>query len=374
MHNGMKLQEMLAEIVRHNDTKQDFIADTKEHIAMFHMPNAGFDNDIALVLKREESSELERFGITENFHSQVAARLKIPSNYYMRLLADHRDLLLSNVNELFNREPEIRMVRTLDGKARAFLSRQFRRVDNEQILESTLPVIRGEFDTEILNTYVDENRMRFKCLFTGDEHAVDISSDQERPDVLHAGFEMGNSEVGKGSFYIRGFFFRDRCLNGCVFGTEETVGFRQIHVGSKLGVSEGMLLSNDTMKLEDDLIISAAKDVLTSLSDPKFTQQLGEKLRALKSRESVKDAHAAVEAITNDLRLTDTESRGVLETFIRDQDYSQWGMVNAVTAQANTTDEYVRASQFEEYGNKIINLPANRWTRIANLEMVAVAA
>lgn len=373
MHNGMKLQEMLAEVVRHNETKKDFIADTQDHLAMVQMPNAGYDKDIAIVLSRPESSELERFGITDNFHHQVAARLQIPSKYYMRLLDDHRELLLRNVNDLFNREPAIRMVRTLDGKARAFLSRQFRRVDNEQILEATLPVIKEEFDTEILSTYVDENRLRFKCLFNGDEHAIDIGSD-EKPDIIHAGFEMGNSEVGKGTFYIRGFIYRGRCLNGCVFGTDETVSFRQVHVGSKLGVSEGMLLSNETMRLEDELIISAAKDVLTSLADPAFTQSVGAKLRVLQGRPAVKDAHAAVEAVTKDLRLSDAESKGVLESFIKDQDYSQWGMVNAVTAQANTTEHYNRASQFEEFGNKIINLPANRWQQIATLETVAVAA
>lgn len=371
MHNGMTLQEMLTEVVRHNSTKQDYIANTEEHIAMVNAPDAGFAHNIALVLSRPESSELERFEITDNFHQQVANRLKIPKTYYDRLIDDHRELLLQNVNELFKREPEIRMVRTLDGKARAFLSRQFRRVDNEQILEATLPVIKNDFDTEILSTYVDENRMKFKCLFRGEEHTVDLGTTGNRADSVQAGFEMGNSEVGRGSFYIRGFLYRGRCLNGMVFGLDETASFKQIHVGSKLGVDEGMLLSQETMRKEDDLIISAAKDVLTNLSSPKFTQQVGDKLRALKNRQPVKDAHAAVEAITKELRMTETESRGVLESFIRDQDYSQWGMVNAVTEQANREDDYVRASKIEELGNNIINLPANRWTRIANMVKVA---
>lgn len=370
MHNGMTLQEMLTEVVRHNETKKDFVANTAEHMAMVPMPNAGFDHDIAIVLSRPESAELERFEITENFHHQVASRLKIPSKYYFRLLDDHRELLLKNVNDLFKREPAIRMTRTLDGKARAFLSQQFRRVDNEQILEATLPVIRNDFDTEILATYVDENRMKFKCLFNGDDHAIDLNP-EGRADIVRTGFEMGNSEVGKGSFYIRGFFYRNRCLNGCVFGTDDSVNFRQIHVGSKLGVDEGMLLSNETMRLEDELIVSAAKDVLTAISTPDYAQKMGAKLRQLKERAPVKNAHAAVEAITKELRLSDTCSKGVLESFIKDQDYTQWGMVNAVTAQANVEPDFVQASHLEEMGNKIINLPANSWTRIANLERVA---
>jgi hypothetical protein len=375
MHNGMTLQEMLTEVVRHNETKQDYIASTEEHIAMVPMPNAGLANDIALVLSRPESAELERFGITENFHRQVAARLQIPSKYYFRLMEDHRDLLLTNVNALFNREPQLRMVRTLDGKARAFLSQQFRRVDNEQILESTLPVIRSDFDTTILNTYVDENRMKFKCLFNGDDHMINLGPSRRTggdDEIVHTGFEMGNSEVGGGSFYVRGFTYTSYCLNGCVFGGEEIASFKQIHVGSKLGIHEGMLLSQETMRKEDELIISAAKDVLSNLASPKFTEQVGNKLRALRNTKTVADPHAAVEAVTKELRLSETQSRGVLESFIRDQDYSQWGMLQAVTEQANTEKEYMNASHLEELGNKIINLPANRWTRIA--ESVAIAA
>ncbi len=372
MHNGMTLEEMLAEVVRHSETKRDFVADTKDNIAMVKMPGHEYENDLAVVLKKPESSELERFGITENFHRQVASRLKIRWEYYSRLLEDHRDLLLTNVNTLFEREPEVRMVRTLDGRARAFLSNSFRRVDNEQILERTLPVIRGDFETKLLNTYVDENRMRMKCLFTGDEHEIDLGETPNgRQDIVHAGFEMGNSEVGKGSYYIRGFIYRGFCLNGCVFGSEETASFRQVHVGSKLGIDKGMILSNETMQKEDELIISAARDVLSKLASPEFTQEIGSRLRALKGTEPVKNAQAAVESVCEELRLTDTESASVLESFIKDQDYTQWGMVNAVTQTANTVESYNRASQLEEDGNKVIQLNQLQWNRIVNLERVA---
>lgn len=371
MHNGMKLEEMLAEVVRHSEAKKDFIANTEENIAMVEMPNCDFTNDLAIVLQNRETNELERFAITDNFHKQVAARLKVPSRYYFRLLEDHRELLLENVNTLFKREPALRMVRTLDGKARAFLSNSFRRVDNEQVLERTLPVIKDQFDTTILNTWVDENRMKFKCLFNGDDHAIDLGMKNGRENIVHTGFEMGNSEVGKGSFYIRGFLYDSFCTNGCVFGMQDTVSFKQVHVGSRLGIDTSMLLSNETMQREDELIISAARDVLAHLATPEFAQKVGTKLHALQDRQPVRNAQAAVESVCAELKLSDTESASMLETFIRDQDYSQWGMVSAVTAIANTVEDYNRSSKIEEMGNKIINLPANQWTRIATLEAVA---
>lgn len=371
MHNGMKLEEMLAEVVRHSRVKRDFVADTKEHIAMVPMPD--FPDRVALVLSREESNVLERFQITENCHQQIASRLKIPMKYYERLLKDYPDLVMRNVNTLFQREPALRMVRTLDGKARAFLSNSFRRVDNEQILEQTLPVIRNEYDTVLLNTFVDEDNMRMKCLFTGDEHKVDVGprAGDGGPDFVHAGFEMGNSEVGKGSFYIRGFLYRSFCKNGCVWNSEETASFKQIHVGSRLGVTENMLLSNETMRKEDDLIISAARDVLANLSSPEFTQKVGARLRALRNTKAVASPIEAVAAVCEELRMTEKESATVLESFIADRDYTQWGMVNAVTAAANVVEDYNRASRIEELGASLLNMDLKRWNKIAALEAAA---
>lgn len=371
MHNGMSLQEMLGEVVRQSEVKRDYIASTKENIAMVAMP--GFRNDVAIVLQKPEAAELERFEMTDTFHEQLASRLSIPRKYYDRLLQDHRDLLMHNVNTLFQREPEIRMVRTLDGKARAFLSQQYRRVDNDEILRQTLPVVRNEFPTELLGTHVDENRMSMKCLFTGPEHQVIAprKTRDGRTDVLHTGFEMGNSETGRGSFFIRGFLYRNFCRNGCVFGSEETVSYRQVHVGSKLGIGKSMLLSEQTARKEDELIISAARDVLAHLASPDFAAEVQARLNAVGNSQPVKDAQAAVEAMCKELTLTEKETRGALEAFIRDQDYTQWGMVNAVTEQANVTEDYNRATFLEEAGNKIINLPANRWKVIATVDRIA---
>lgn len=369
MHAGMKLTEMLEEVVRQNETKRDFIADTKDNIAMVPMPD--FPEGVAIVLNRPESGELERFSITDNFHQQLSTRLQIPKKYYLRLLQDHRDLLLQNVNTLFQREPKLRLVRTLDGKARAFLSDRYRRVDNEQILEATLPVVKSEFDTRILNTWVDDDRMRFKCLFAGDEHKIDLGTKNGRQNTLHTGFEMGNSETGGGAFYLRGFTWSSYCTNGCVFGVEETVSYRQVHIGSRLGIGKEMLLSNETMQREDELIISATRDVLTHIASPQFTQDVARRIEQLRNGRTVTDAHASVEAVCKELNIGEAKRKGVLEAFIREQDYSQWGMVNAITYQGNVEEDYVKASEFEELGNKIINLPANRWNRIAQLEAVA---
>jgi hypothetical protein len=125
------------------------------------------------------------------------------------------------------------------------------------------------------------------------------------------------------------------------------------------------------MQREDELIISATRDVLTHIASPQFTQDVARRIEQLRNGRTVTDAHASVEAVCKELNIGEAKRKGVLEAFIREQDYSQWGMVNAITYQGNVEEDYVKASEFEELGNKIINLPANRWNRIAQLEAVA---
>lgn len=398
MYRGMTLQEMLTEVVEQSARKRDYIADTAETIRMVPMPDFEKRDDkgnviepgVALVLLNNDGpvamprtpvvqAPLQRFKITDHCHAQISSRLQIPAKYYKRLLSDHTDLVIQNVNTLFEREPELRMIRSIEGKAdgiryaRAFLSNSYKRVDNDEILAATLPIIHNEFDTTILNSHVSNERMHLKCLFNGDEHTTEIPSRRGNSgtETVRAGFEMGNSEVGGGSMYIRGFFYIDYCLNGCVWGGEDTVSMRQIHVGAKQGVPKDFILSDETKRKEDELIISAGRDVLRHLASPEFTQHMGSTLRRLAEGKQALDPHHTVAKVCDELTIGETHRKSILESFIRDQDYSQWGMLNAVTQVANNAADYETAQTFEEAGAKIINLPANRWNRIAEYAQAA---
>ena len=74
-------------------------------------------------------------------HGQMAEYLKIPGAYYSRLRQQHPRLLDENVNSLLLASPlpERRMVRTMDGTARAIVSDRYRRLDNFNVLKSILP-------------------------------------------------------------------------------------------------------------------------------------------------------------------------------------------------------------------------------------------
>jgi hypothetical protein len=128
MNVGKTLQDLIETVKAQSESKRDLLAGTQSQLRMVQTPD--MPNGVALVTLDPGAQALERFAISDTAHGQIAGWLKIPAQYYNRLLADHTDLVVSQVNALFEREPGTRMVRTLDGKCRAFLSDRYRRIDN----------------------------------------------------------------------------------------------------------------------------------------------------------------------------------------------------------------------------------------------------
>jgi hypothetical protein len=70
----------------------------------------------------------EPFDLNATAHRQIAAHTGVPTKYYDRMYKDNPALLTHNVNSWFQNEPAPRMLRTLNGTARAFLSNRYRRI------------------------------------------------------------------------------------------------------------------------------------------------------------------------------------------------------------------------------------------------------
>lgn len=375
MKRGMPLEELLQEVIRQNSVKRDFVTNTQDNVRMVPMPD--FPNGVAVVLQKDGSS-LERFEVTENAHRQIAGRLSIPWKFYFRMLTDHTDIVIDNVNKLFEREPSSRLFRTLDGKLRAFLSDRYLRLDNQQVLEETLPaIVKGEFETKMLSSWVGDNMMDLKVLFTDDRFAQEIT-DKTRTGqtrIVRPGFRMSNSETGMGSLNLDGFFYDGYCLNGCVFGKVDAFSFRRTHLGGRL--IEGVdyeVLSDKSRELEDQVIISQVTDVMRSMANPEFAQKMGDKLRAAAATEDVKRPMAAVDVAIKELPLQETDRESILTTFLQDGDFSKWGLASAVTSVANRDDiSMERAHEIEDVGAQILEMGLRDWSRYVNAELQEAA-
>lgn len=344
MKQGRSLQELAAELERQAELKQDYIADTRH----LHL---GTDGDLLFV-------EQDIFVPTPLCHRQVGERVGIPAKYYDRMKTEAPELLAQNVNHWFQFKPENRMVRTMDGEARAFLSSQYRRLDNYDLMEAVLPVLAEIPDLQVSSCEVTENRLYVKCVTKRMEAEI------KKGDPVQAGLVVSNSEVGLGAFSVEPMLYILKCSNGLI---APAYGMRKHHVGRKIDAEESAreLFSDEAMQADDRAFWLKARDIIKgALSQDLFERLVNEMQQAGQQRIQGHPAKA-VEQLANKMQLTQKEEGGILQHLIEGADLSMLGMSQAVTRTSQDIDSYDRATELERMGHQIITLERKEWEEIA---------
>jgi hypothetical protein len=352
MKTGLSLTELATKIERNRDQKHDFIADTTHMLVREHEAN------LTLNVKADGAT----YPILPVAHDQIAAHTTIPRDFYNRLkdgktdgktvIVPQRALLAHNVNTLFVANPQRRMVRTMNGNMRAFLSNRYQRIENEQIAEAALPVLM-DLPVEIVSSEITDKRLYIH--FT----VPTVQGEVKKGDVVQAGGIIQNSEVGLGSVSVAGLIWRLICLNGL----KMQEAYRRNHVGRAVDDSEE-LWADDTRKADDNAVLLKVRDMVRAVVDEsRFRANLG-RLQNLTEGKIEGDPAKAIEVLAKKVGATENERGGILRALIEGGDLSRWGVVNAVTAQAHNTADYDRAVEFESMGASIIDLPPSEWREI----------
>ena len=343
MKQGKDLNELAAEITRQQQSKRDFIADTRN---LYMRPE-----DNALELSIGDNSEA--FAVDRHTSTQIATHAGIPQKYYDRMPADLRAV---NVNHWLRQEPAQRMVRTLDGNARAFLSDRYRTLDNFDLATAVLPVLQEQPDMQVISCELTDARMYIKALFPR------IVGELAVGDEVQSGVVISNSEIGKGSLRVEPLIYRLVCLNGMI----SNVSKRKYHVGRAQGADADAfeLFSDDTRRKTDAAFWAQVQDTVRASVDQSGFDTIIRKFREAKAIETG-DPTETVQVLQQQFALTDDERGGILAHLVNGGDLSGFGVVNAVTRFAQDVDDYDRATEFERLGGQILELPREDWARMA---------
>ena len=157
MKQGIKsIEKLYEELIRQREARQDLSADTSlltfNSIKGNSVINVNTDNDVL------------SYYVSDIAHRQLADYLSIPYRYYDRMRFEQPELLDNNINCWLNANPQKRMLRTLDGKLRAFLSDRYRRLDNLELLHHILPVITQMKGCEVISQDITETHLYLKVI------------------------------------------------------------------------------------------------------------------------------------------------------------------------------------------------------------------
>ena len=367
MKQGQTLQELAAELDRQNSAKRDYVADTRRmHFTTITEQDREGEQDgrwseIDLV-GEGAGDDTSGLIVTDHTAHQLADHLKIPFGFYQRLYGGLPDLLDTNVNRLLHHNPQRRMLRTLDGRARAFLSDRYRRLDNFELAQTLLPILNdiGE-GVRIESCALTEKRMYIKAITPRVGGQVKVGEE------VCAGVFISNSEVGEGRLRVEPLVYTLACSNGMVVPKSLGTALRRIHVGRRVEneADSYAIFRDETLQADDQAFFMAAADVVRAAVDEVRFRELTEAMRAAAEGRPLESVTLGVERLAKAEDLNDQEKDSVLTHLAAGGDLTQWGVLSAITRASQDVESYDRATELEELGGKVLAYSAREWDALA---------
>ena len=359
MKPGRTLQELAAELDRQNAEKKDYIVDA-DAMAMVT------DGDVPrLVINSGKDlasyGNLTSYGITGIAHRQIGSYLGIPASYYDRMKTKNPTLLTENVNAwLTEASGSKRMLRTLDGNARALLSDRYRRIDNWEIASAVLPIIGGIEDARVESCELTDSRMYIKVVSPRTQAEVKVG------DPVQAGVIVTNSEVGHGSVSVRPLIYRLVCSNGMVAASGAV---RKYHIGRVNEANDDLSIFRDeTIQASDKAFLMRLEDsVRAAVSQASFDKIVDQMREAAEARIKADAVPQVIELASKEYSFTENEGKGILGHLIEGGDLSLYGLANAVTRHAQDVESYDRSTDLEAAGYQIITMAPALWRQMERL-------
>lgn len=354
MRTGKSLTELAAELTRIQESKRDFSVPTTK-LAMNENGALEFANGT----KHE-------FALNAWSSGQVAGFADIPKQYFDKIQTENPALLAQNVNHGFARakDSDKRLVRTIDGRVRGFLSNRYRMLDSHDLLETALPFLL-ENNFEVLSSEITERRLYLKVA------TPKIETEITKGDVVRYGVMISNSDVGSGSLRIEPFLTRLVCMNGMV---AESI-FKRAHLGrgnTDDGIAE--IMKDETRRLDDAAFFAKIRDYLEATIRPEIFEKEVNKMREAANMpiKNVMNLEKVIELTMNEVGVKgETIKRGILAALATGNEgagLTKWGLVNSFTRAAQMDElSYDVATELERAGGLILDLNKSQWSRLTDV-------
>lgn len=364
MKVGKTLDELEHEIVRQAESKKDYLVPTK---AMRMIAPAGDESQYKVDFGKGE------LPLNEVAMEQIGEHVGIPKKYLDKMRKEAPELLPTNVETWFKRFPAVRMVRTLDQRARAFLSDKFNALDNFDFAAATLPILRRR-NLNIVSMELTERRLYLKAV---DERLYrDIPIGYKMGDGSHQIYDtvapaliLSNSEIGFGRLVVETGVYTSACTNLSWFAKD---GFKRTHVGARHQLTEGMdvadldaIMSNTTKKKTMEALWLQVQDVVGAAFDEKIIAKRVEALEVAAGRKiEAAKIDEVIEVVSERFSFTEDERKAVFGHLVEGGALSQYGLHAAITRTAQDVESYDRATELEYRGGDILELSPHDWKEL----------
>jgi hypothetical protein len=354
MKKGKSIVELAQELQAIRETSKDFVvpvAKLEMEVREDKTPALTFTNGVKHSLP-----------LTNWAHSQLAGYADIPKGYYDRIASENPVLLADSVNHGLSKvKNDTRLIRSVNGNARAVLSSRYRRLDSFDLVEEIFPKLLEE-KLQVVSSEITETRLFLKAL------SPRIQSEVTKGDVVQYGLVISNSDVGAGSVRIEPLIYRLVCSNGLIADT----AIRKYHIGKSQGGDDIQeLLSDRTKELTDAAFWAQVRDIVTASMRPDIFEKQVDRLRVAAGLPITNfDLPSVVELAMKATGVTgEGKKNSILAALASGNEgagLTQWGLVNSFTRAAQAEEvSYEESIELERAGSRILELSRNQWETIA---------
>lgn len=332
------------ELIRQRETKIDYRSSTQ----MIDMTDGR--------LKFSAGPAENALPITSTGQQQIATYTGIPFEYYKRMRENAPELLDHSVNTWMRQKDENRMVRTLDGNVRAFLSDRYLRIDNLEVFDAVLPILSEMQDADIVSCEVTPSRMYIKLVNPRIEQEVDVG------DVVQAGIVISNSEIGLGSIRVEPLVYRLVCKNGAIASDYSQ---RKNHIWRGYDDNDPIndILSDETKQLDDMVFLRKVTETARAVVDMDVFSKIVDEIR--RSKGMPINSSVARECVELTARkfigIKEADRELILQRWNREEEYTVYGMGNAITRYSQQVSDYDHATELERIGMRVLTMTPDNY-------------
>ena len=346
MKQGKNMRVLAEELKSQHNEKRDFIVNTRN---LQIQTNSKGESKMTFNLKNKPIT----FSVSDNTHQQIAVRLNIPNRYYekMRMASPH--ILDQTINDSFKKLAENRMIRTLGGTARAFLSDRYRRIDNLELSAAVYPFIESTKYLSIESAEVTDTHLYIKII--NKKLKTNISANN----TIYGGFVISNSEVGAGCLKVEPLVFNAFSKNALIF---KDCIHKTNHIGRqfKISASTAQEIHADDRSFNSSIFTKLQNDIKVAITDTDTFDTIIELLRQAKQIPLQKNVVKSVESLSDDFAFSPNERGDILRQLCISEDHSRYGLIQAIAAASKISHSYDRATEFEHIGGDLLTLSVPR--------------
>lgn len=374
------LQVVVEELQRQVDSALDFVIDTRE--LRIRPDENGQPRLHHGSTAAEEFFPAEGYPMLDQAFVQLGGKLPVeggaPIAFFRKAWAANPQRFSYYLNSIMHDGPARRLVRVLDGWVRAFLSDQYRVIDNLAVARKALEVLMKS-GGKVLEASLSDSHMRIKMVSAEVWDSVDRTR-VEKPDGWYAGglgnqeylsrvaarswgdmpmhggpdtvwpiMTLSNSETGHGGFNLSGGILQAICFN---LATVEQ-RMRQVHLGSRLEMG---FYKRDTIEAEAEAIYCKIRDHIEAFFTPESFRKIVDSVRK-SSEQKIESPSQAINFLIKESpgTLVEADFDTLLAYFVgQPGEQTAYNLGQAVARFAQDVEEPGRADEIETLAGAVL--------------------